>query len=204
MCVTNTTGRSRSGELNEVPQALRGLESEDALELVDRARHARAEGEDDVVGSGVDVRLEEPVRLVVGERHRRAGGARLGVRVADEGAERVEQPRLDGTVQSPARRPVGVDDPLLAIRRLEGLVPSDGVPAERLEVLLQVVHAGLLPADAPKIAPSRAAGPDWCAMGVGPPAKGLAARWTGSVTSRCPAPWPLRRSTPVQPCPPDI
>jgi hypothetical protein len=69
------------------------------------------------------------------------------VGVADEGAEIVEQPLLDGTVEAPAGGPVGVDDALLALGRAEGLVAADGMLPERLEMLLQVVHLDLHPRD---------------------------------------------------------
>jgi hypothetical protein len=122
------------------PEARRGLDAEDALELVDRAGHPRAEGDDHVVGAGVHVRLEDAVRLVVGEGHRGPGGAGLGVGVAHERPEVVQQPLLDGAVQAPAGGPVGVDDPLGAVRGPERLVRADGVQPEGLEVLLQVLH----------------------------------------------------------------
>jgi len=60
--------------------------------------------------------------------------------VAHERTELLDQPGFDRAIEPAAGRPVGIDDPLLAVRGAECLVAADGVRAEGLEVPLQGVQ----------------------------------------------------------------
>ena len=88
-------------ELAERREVLGEPQPEHPLQLVHHRGHPRALGDDHVVRGGVDVGLEDRLRLLVRAGHRHAGGAGLGVGVAHQRAELFDQPPLDGPVERP-------------------------------------------------------------------------------------------------------
>jgi hypothetical protein len=82
--------------------------------------------------------FDDLASLMIGHRHSRSGNGGLGMRIGHEGAELVDEFFFNGAIQPAAGRPVGVDDFLLAKRRLKHLVDADDVVSEWGEILFQL------------------------------------------------------------------
>ena len=121
-------------EVYPVAVPLVDFQSEDALELIDYAGHARVRGDQYVLLFSAHVCLDDRLRMVVRLGHRISGDGRFGMRIAHERADFPGNQRLDGHIEPTAGRPVGIDDFFDPIRSLEGLPNSDRVLSERGEM----------------------------------------------------------------------
>ena len=109
-----------------------------ANQLIDNGRRPGPRRDDGVAGSRVHVTLDDRVRVPVRLRHAGAGGRRLAVRVADEGAHRLGQPSLDRRVQASAGSPVGIEQGTFTVWRDERLVGTDDVASQRRKPCLVI------------------------------------------------------------------
>ncbi len=127
-------------QANELSQPFRDLQTQDALEFVDRGRHPEPRGQNKILRAGVNVSLDDRMGPLVGLGHPRAGDAGLRMRVAHERPERPGQPLLDRGVKPAAGGPIRVDNASLAVRCPKCLIDADDVAAKRLEVVLVSRH----------------------------------------------------------------
>ena len=133
-------GAQLRGHVAERLDLFRNPQAEHPNHLVDDRGHTGTRRDDHVVRAGVHVLLDDAVRQVIGVRHQRARGARLRMRIADEGAEAIQQLAFDRPKQAPAGRPVRVDERLAAEGGRETLIDADDAAAERCEGSLEHVH----------------------------------------------------------------
>ena len=105
-------------------------EPQNALKLINNRGHARAGGDNYIVWTGVNMFFYFSLGKMISLCHQSAGFAGFGVGIPDKGAESINQFILDWPVEPPAGNPVGINDLLFAVRRLEGLIDADNILSE--------------------------------------------------------------------------
>ncbi len=125
----NTTGRScrrdRIAEVVAVVQLGGDAQAEDADELVDRARAARAGEDHDRLVVAVHRVANDPAGVLAQAGRLQAGSARLGVGVRVARQHLVADEVLDEAKRPAGRRVVGVGDPTRPVRPGHDLVVAD-------------------------------------------------------------------------------
>ena len=117
------------------PPAPRHFQSQQTLQLVHRAGHPGPGKQEHIVRSGVDVALDDALRLLVSGGHRRAGQIGMRMRISRERAQLLGQFRFDRPVQTAAGRPIGVEQPLPSVRRNKALAITDRIFPIKMELI---------------------------------------------------------------------
>ena len=110
---------------------------ENALECVGHPGHPRIRRDQDITVESPQVLLDDLLGPVIGHGHDLTRYRRFGMCISHERTDLSGQLLFYGSVKPAAGRPIGIDNRLFTVRRMEGLIVPDHITAKGLEVLFQ-------------------------------------------------------------------